>query len=84
MCKALSCQKNNEKEFLGESRLKQVYFTKIGEITHKDIMLVLTNKKEFDFKDFKIHARNFESVSDYIQELTNWKSCCSLLLPHEL
>ena len=61
--------KKKEREFLDESRLNQIHFTKIGEVTRKDIMLIVSNKKEFDFNDFNIHARNFERVSDYIKEL---------------
>ena len=72
-------KEKDEERFLGQVNINKLNVTKIGKIVNSKIRVLSEDGKKIDLADFCIYGRNYNSVLEYINELTGyingkWKS----------
>lgn len=58
--------------FYQKAREKGLSFTTIGRMTRHPEQSLITSEKMIDFTDFNIRGRDYENISLYLEELTNY------------
>ncbi len=65
-------KRSNEKAFCDEVKANRFGITKIGEITGEGKKVLMIDRIEKNLNDFSLRARDYEHISDYVNDLTNY------------
>ncbi|MCK5170279.1 MAG: hypothetical protein KAQ75_10400, partial [Bacteroidales bacterium] len=58
--------------FIREAKNGQLFFTQIGKIQSKHQKLLQTEEDCIDFIKYKVRARDYNNISEYLTELINY------------
>lgn len=61
-----------EKEFIRQAEAGKLHFTYIGEVSEDSARILLENGKELKFNNFNISARGYNSIDQYLYDLTKY------------